>query len=455
MQPDATDVGAPARRRLLPRRRSPRAPSSTWRRSSTRCRRVRSSGGKRCRCSGSRTSSPGRFAEAVPLARGHARVGRRQRGARLRARQAYVQTRQADARAQAFARTFGVAGGLRRRAPARGADDDPARVGGAGRSRAEARASSKDPRLPQAHALLGQIALFRGRLDEAVGLTEREIAINPGNAMAFYQLGDARVAAVASWDEAIAALQKSIWLNPFYSAPVHPARQGLHEEGAARHRRRDAHAAPSSTTPTIDRRTTFSAQLLQQHGPRGGREAGVRDRRSGSQAPGEAVKRGRLRGACAGRASRCARRGAARPAARTRGRCVHRRGGAAGLSHPVSLRRSRPQALHHRDQRLRRGADRLRQRRLARCARALGTRLDEGARETRLPAGARRPTNRLYRNLHDGPFADVTDAAGLRRTAGPPACAPATSTTTAGPTCSSPPTAATSCIATAADDSRT
>ena len=36
--------------------------------------------------------------------------------------------------------------------------------------------------------------------------------------MAFSQLGDAYVRE-AKWDEAIAALQKSIWLNPYYSAP--------------------------------------------------------------------------------------------------------------------------------------------------------------------------------------------------------------------------------------------
>ena len=44
-----------------------------------------------------------------------------------------------------------------------------------------------------------------------------------------------------------------------------------------------------------------------------------------------------------------------------------------------------------------------------------GTRLAEGAREeAKYPPGAA-PTNRLYRNLHNGTFADVTDAAGLRR----------------------------------------
>ena len=80
------------------------------------------------------------------------------------------------------------------------------------------KAVEKDARLPGANLLLGQIALFRGRLPEAVSLTQREIAINPGNGMAFSQLGDAYVRQ-SNWDDAIAALQKSIWLNPYYSAP--------------------------------------------------------------------------------------------------------------------------------------------------------------------------------------------------------------------------------------------
>jgi hypothetical protein len=45
-----------------------------------------------------------------------------------------------------------------------------------------------------------------------------------------------------------------------------------------------------------------------------------------------------------------------------------------------------------------------------------GTRLKEGTREdVTYPPGSA-PTNRLYRNRHDGTFEDVTDAAGLRRT---------------------------------------
>lgn len=131
--------------------------------------------------------------------------------------QAYIQVGKADRARQTFARMFGVP------------DSSAAahllcaqmmiRLEAEALAQAElTRALEMDARLPQVHALLGQIALFRGRLDEAVSLTEGEIAINPGNAMAFYQLGDARVRQ-GKTDDGIAALQKSIWLNPFYSAP--------------------------------------------------------------------------------------------------------------------------------------------------------------------------------------------------------------------------------------------
>jgi tetratricopeptide (TPR) repeat protein len=79
-------------------------------------------------------------------------------------------------------------------------------------------AIEKDPKLPQAHYLLGQIAVYRTRYDEGIALLEKEIALNPGNAMAYYKLGDAYTRQL-KWDEAIAPLQKSIWLNPYYSGP--------------------------------------------------------------------------------------------------------------------------------------------------------------------------------------------------------------------------------------------
>jgi tetratricopeptide (TPR) repeat protein len=159
----------------------------------------------------------GRFGEAVPRleatrawAAGNAELG-------YVLGQAYIQVRQPDGARKAFAQTFGV-----------GEESAAAHLLTAQmmiRLEFEAlaegelrRALEKNPRIPQAHALLGQMALFRGRLEEAVTLTEKEIALSPASAMAFYQLGDARVRQ-GKWDEGIAALQKSLWLNPFYSAP--------------------------------------------------------------------------------------------------------------------------------------------------------------------------------------------------------------------------------------------
>lgn len=159
----------------------------------------------------------GRFAEAVPWLEETRRWASANAELGYVLGQAYVQTRQPDRARETFAATFGVP-----------ADSAAAHLVTAQmmirleqEPFAEAelkRAIEKDPGLPLAHALLGQIAIFRGRLDEGIALTERELALNPANAMALYQLGDARVRQ-SRWDEGILALQKSIWLNPFYSAP--------------------------------------------------------------------------------------------------------------------------------------------------------------------------------------------------------------------------------------------
>jgi tetratricopeptide (TPR) repeat protein len=131
--------------------------------------------------------------------------------------QAYIQTRQpAEARAS-LAAAFGIA-----------PDSAAAHVVAAQvmlrlemEPLAEAelkQAVEKDPKTLRAHYLLGQIALFRGKLDDAVRWSQLELALNPTDAMAFHQLGDAYLRASRT-DDAIAALQRSLWLNPYYSAP--------------------------------------------------------------------------------------------------------------------------------------------------------------------------------------------------------------------------------------------
>jgi len=83
----------------------------------------------------------------------------------------------------------------------------------------EARAAlTIDPRIPEAHFLLGEVAIYHANLDEAIGDLKKEIDMNPTFAMAHYRLGDA-YGRQDKWDEAVAPLERSIWLNPNYSGP--------------------------------------------------------------------------------------------------------------------------------------------------------------------------------------------------------------------------------------------
>jgi tetratricopeptide (TPR) repeat protein len=159
----------------------------------------------------------GKFAEAVPLLEETRRWAASNSELGYVLGQAYVQTRQPDRARGVFATTFGVP--VDSAAAHLIAAQMMSRLDFEAFAEAELKlAIQKNPALPLAHALLGQIAIFHGHYEEGISLTEREISINPGNAMAWYQLGDARVRE-SKLDEGIVALQKSIWLNPFYSAP--------------------------------------------------------------------------------------------------------------------------------------------------------------------------------------------------------------------------------------------
>jgi tetratricopeptide (TPR) repeat protein len=75
-----------------------------------------------------------------------------------------------------------------------------------------------DPKIPQAHYLLGMMAIFRNELDKGIEEMRQEISINPDFAMAHYKLGDAYTRR-EDWDAAIPPLQRAVWLNPDYSGP--------------------------------------------------------------------------------------------------------------------------------------------------------------------------------------------------------------------------------------------
>ncbi len=128
-----------------------------------------------------------------------------------------IQTRQPDKARQAFGRMFGVATDsaaahlLAAQMMIRVEMEDFADI-------ELKKALEKDQRLPQANYLLGQNAIYKGNYDEAIALMEKELAINPNNAMAYYKIGDALTRQL-KWDDAIVQLQKSVWLNPFYSGP--------------------------------------------------------------------------------------------------------------------------------------------------------------------------------------------------------------------------------------------
>jgi tetratricopeptide (TPR) repeat protein len=142
---------------------------------------------------------------------------------------AYIQTRQPAKAREVWSAAFGVAADT----PAAHVLNAQMMVRAELDEMAEAElklALAKDPRLPHANFLLGQTALFRGRLDDAVALLKKELEVNPASAMALYRLGDAYVRQL-QWDPAVAALQKSVWLNPFFSGPYILLGQAYQKKG--------------------------------------------------------------------------------------------------------------------------------------------------------------------------------------------------------------------------------
>ncbi|MBI1792533.1 MAG: tetratricopeptide repeat protein [Acidobacteria bacterium] len=80
------------------------------------------------------------------------------------------------------------------------------------------RALALDARIPEAHYLLGELAVYRGQIETGIEEFRKEIALNPNFAPAYYKLGDAYTRR-EQWEEAVPYLQKSVWLSPTHSGP--------------------------------------------------------------------------------------------------------------------------------------------------------------------------------------------------------------------------------------------
>jgi tetratricopeptide (TPR) repeat protein len=80
------------------------------------------------------------------------------------------------------------------------------------------KAVSLDPKLPLAHALLGEIHLSQSEIQDAISDFQQELAIDPGNASTYYKLADA-YSRIQKFDDAERLLQRSIWLDPTSTGP--------------------------------------------------------------------------------------------------------------------------------------------------------------------------------------------------------------------------------------------
>jgi tetratricopeptide (TPR) repeat protein len=176
---------------------------------------------------------------------------------------AYAQTRQLEKARESFARAFQLPGGSAAAHVMAGVMMNRLELEDAAEAELKA-ALEKDPKVPEAHYLLGQIAIFRSRLDEGLTLMREELAINPAHAMALYRIGDI-YSRQLKWEPAIAALQQSLWINPYFSGPyilLGKAYSRTNQPGAAEDMLRRA----IQYDPNNKSAHYLLAQLLQQTG---------------------------------------------------------------------------------------------------------------------------------------------------------------------------------------------
>jgi tetratricopeptide (TPR) repeat protein len=159
----------------------------------------------------------GHIAEAIPYLEETRRIDPKDIKLGYALGMAYAQTRQPAKARRSFASVFGLAPDSAAAYLLNGTMFNRLELEDLAEADLKA-ALQQDPRLPEAHYLLGQIAIFRSRLDEGLMLMRAELAINPAHAMALYRIGDI-YSRQEKWEPAIAALQQSIWINPYFSGP--------------------------------------------------------------------------------------------------------------------------------------------------------------------------------------------------------------------------------------------
>src|SRR5712671_6438587 len=89
-----------------------------------------------------------------------------------------------------------------------------------------------DPKLPLAHALLGELYLYKSRLPEAIEQFQKELELNPGEAAVYYKLADTYTRA-QKYEEAERLLQRSIWLDATSTGPYILMGKVLEKKGEA------------------------------------------------------------------------------------------------------------------------------------------------------------------------------------------------------------------------------
>lgn len=80
------------------------------------------------------------------------------------------------------------------------------------------KAVTLDPKLPEAHQMLGELYLYKSRIPEAIDQFQKELALNPASAAAYYKLADA-YSRIQKFDDAERFLQRSIWLDATSTGP--------------------------------------------------------------------------------------------------------------------------------------------------------------------------------------------------------------------------------------------